>query len=534
MKKYRRVISVVLSLCLMLTVLAACSNTGASSSTPTSTQSQSQSETETSIKTGGTLRIDYPLPSPSSWCPQLSNFNTDFGNLLAIYEPICRYDLETNEVVPYLITDFEYDFDANTFTMIPNENVTFSDGSVLDAETLAWNMQYYLDKSKGTKLNNPTSVSIVDGNVVLTYEHLNNAVGESLCKVSVYSKAAFDEHGEEWANTNPVGTGAFVLDTYNEGTFVRFVKNENYWRADEGLPYLDAIECTSYGDTTAKIAAVQNGELDFFKVTSTLDKQTCESYGLTKISGEYTTGSAVKGIVFQSMDPDDPFSNVLVRQAAAYALDSNAIAQALSFGGGDAVVQWATEGSLAYNSDIQGYDYNVEKAKELLSEAGYPDGFSTVINIASNDNNDLAVAIQSGLGAVGIDVEINPVETSILSEMQSTGDFEGILPANFSLAYDQTNNYMKYLGDSALSLRDCLYRPEELLELVDYSATLLDPEEKAETLQEINKMCIDDLCLFVLFNEERQDIYGADYIKDLNYWTVAIAQATLETCWLDK
>ena len=111
------------------------------------------------------------------------------------------------------------------------------------------------------------------------------------------------------------------------------------------------------------------------------------------------------GLIPNSSNPDSPFADVRVRQAMCYAIDSDALVNAFGYGLLQTTNQWAAPGAVTYNPDVKGYPYNPEKAKELLAEAGYPDGFDTVMNTDAG-NKDMFTAAANMLAEVGIRAKV--------------------------------------------------------------------------------------------------------------------------------
>lgn len=110
----------------------------------------------------------------------------------------------------------------------------------------------------------------------------------------------------------------------------------------------------------------------------------------------------VNFLVPDSVNAESPWSNIKVRQAAEYAIDKDALTKALGFGFAQTAYQLATPTSAAYISGLSGRKYDMAKAKQILSEAGYPNGFKTRIIASTTDNRDIVVAMQSYLGKIGI------------------------------------------------------------------------------------------------------------------------------------
>ncbi len=180
-------------------------------------------------KAGGVLKIVGGTPTTRAWY--------DIRGIMAIaqfsyiYETLVRYD-STGAPEPFLAESVTPDADALTWTIKLKDNIYFTDGSKLTAEVVAWNLDYYKEKGvlKDSYFKYYVSSEPVDElTCVCHFSNWDSLFDYSLCRtVLIASKQAFDEHGEEWLNENPVGTGPFKQKEFNADVSWIFEKNENY------------------------------------------------------------------------------------------------------------------------------------------------------------------------------------------------------------------------------------------------------------------------------------------------------------------
>lgn len=172
------------------------------------------------------------------------------------------------------------------------------------------------------------------------------------------------------------GTGPFKVTEYNPGVSIKYTKNENYWQ--DGKPYLDGVEYYIVDEPTTRASAFQAGEYDIIKmdnltVASQIKEMGSTSFGKiiheTNKSGQGLTGT---GLIPNSADPNSPFADSRVRLAMAEAIDADALCQAFGYGMLTPTNQWAAPGAITYNTVWMPSHYDVDHAKQLLSEAGYP------------------------------------------------------------------------------------------------------------------------------------------------------------------
>ena len=236
----------------------------------------------------------------------------------------------------------------------------------------------------------------------------------------------------DWRDT--VGTGPFITDDYVVNSAVKYIKNDNYWDINpcgpgEGdrLPYVDSINWQIIPDLSTRLAAFRAGKADWTFADATLSIEDYAS--MMKTNPEMKSVQVITAPMQISgrIDlPDDPFSSKKVRQAMMLAIDHPAIVE--DFYNGQAELldspsrKWYStiytplEELPAETQEL--YGYNPEKAKQLLAEAGYPDGFKKTLVMTNNTASEEASAIiKSYLGEVGIDVELQPLEPSLFMSM---------------------------------------------------------------------------------------------------------------------
>jgi peptide/nickel transport system substrate-binding protein len=221
------------------------------------------------------------------------------------------------------------------------------------------------------------------------------------------SKAAFDKNGQDWMTTHPVGTGPFTVASYTPDATMKLVKNPTYWGTDaqgNKLPYLDGLDFTFSSDATTILMMAKAGDLDMV-LTLSPGKQMVDykSMGWTT----HVLYDANEVWVPDSVNQDSPWSKLEVREAAEYAVDRAAIAQKYGYGFIQAPNQIPPRSTAAYDPNYAlGRNYDPAKAKQLLAQAGYPNGFKTSLIVWPAGNHDIALAEQQYLAEVGIKADL--------------------------------------------------------------------------------------------------------------------------------
>ena len=401
-------------------LLAACGGGSTTTTTAPSTQtsgtstSQSTGSTGTggttattaalTPKPGGTLRIAaQSIGANVGWPATLTGGGSQ---VQSYYETLLHSD-EKGNLLPWLAESYKVADDQKSITFTIRKGVKFSDGSDLTADVVKWSLEQFVPSQP-----NWTSIDVVDPNTVrVNFKAWDNTLpasfGDKEPALYMVSKAAYDKNGQDWMTTNPVGTGAFIVASYVPDTSMKLVKNPNYWAVDaqgNKLPYLDGIDFTFTADPTTTLMMAKTGEIDMVSTLSP-GKQLADYANLGWRAN--TRYDANEVWCPDSAHPDSPWSKLEVRQAAEYAVDRATIAKKFGYGYLEAPNQIPPRDTTAYDANYAlGRNYDPAKAKELLAQAGYPDGFKTTLIVWPAGNRDIAIAEQQYLAAVGIQADV--------------------------------------------------------------------------------------------------------------------------------
>ena len=241
----------------------------------------------------------------------------------------------------------------------------------------------------------------------------------------VVPKEAMDKYKKEGFRTHPVGTGAFRIKTWQEGQSLVLVKNEKYWKKDhEGrqLPLIDAVEVRFIEDGVQAFREFEAGKLDFITGLPENAKQVLDNKG--RIKDEYKAKFNIDKIDYMNteyigfqLNPDNynkdknhPFLNKKFRQALSYAINREEMVASLRNGLGTPGISGITPKALPSfdTARVKGYTYNVEKARELLKEAGFPNGQNVPeITLSTyTSDKDIAEYVKKQWETIGVKVKI--------------------------------------------------------------------------------------------------------------------------------
>jgi len=422
--KMKKIIFVIVGILLIASlVLSGCgtkssTTTASSSTTTTKTTTQTTSTATTpAINKGGTLRIiGGAIPKNLGYPPEKAP--SDNFQMLPVIEHLCEWGSTSGELVPVLATSWEANHTTNTITWHLRQGVKFSDGEPFNAEAVRWNIQLSIDNRTGTGTNLIASMEVKDEfTLVLNMKSFDWQTIQNIGLTSPISPKSFMTAGgtisatdttdtavearKVWARAHCVGTGAFTVSDWVRDDHITFVKNPNYWQA--GKPYLDGIVLTAIADPMVASAKLQAGEADMWADTSSMNdilqlKQ--KNFKLVEGPGMFMV------MLFSDVDVNSPLHIKEVRQAITYALDRKTMANTLGQGMFEPLTQMAPQKSPGYNPGFDPYPYNVDKAKQLLKDAGFPNGFTVkILGASGSATNDAMALFQYNLGLVGITVQ---------------------------------------------------------------------------------------------------------------------------------
>lgn len=507
----RKQLTVLLALVIGLVLfLAACSGNKQTSKEDAKEPSGNEKETEQVLvyaRGGDSTSLDFASVSDGESSRVTKN----------IYESLLDYDKDSFEIVPGLAHDWEVSDDGLSYTFFLEEGVKFHDGTDFNAEAVKINYERWSDPDHEYSFLDedyiyPLYGSMFGGykgdddhlikeiNVKGDYEIefvLNEPLGSFLQTVAMHyfaitSPAALEEYGPE-INENPVGTGPFKFVSWTKDDQIVLEKNEDYRK--DGLPKLDKVIYKVIPDNAARLIALRSGEVDIIDDVNPDDAAGIESDDDLALYTRSENNVGYLGFNNQK----EPLNNKEVRQAINYAIDKQAIIDALYSGYATPAKNLIPPNYLGYNDDVEGYDYDPEKAKELLSKAGFKDGFDIDLWVMPvsrpymPDPEKVSEIIQNNLGQVGINVKIVREEWAPYLEKTSKGDQELYL-----LGWSGSNGDPDYFFDSLLHSDSIggenrnFYENKEVDELFTKAKLSVDQEERAKFYKEAQEILNED------------------------------------------
>jgi peptide/nickel transport system substrate-binding protein len=414
-----------------------------------------------------------------------------------IFDTLVDYEPGGTEVIPNLATYWETSEDGLTWRFQLRDDVEFHDGTKFDAEAVKWNFDrwrledhpyhfggeftYYAYMFQGfpgvieeVNVINDYTVEFVLSEKQAPF--LNNL---AMVPFGISSPTAVKKYGEDYFK-NPVGTGPYVLEEWRQGDRVIVKANENYWGE---RAYLDEIVFRSIPDNAARFMELQSGTIDIMDGVSPEDVDAVRNSEALKLSLRPSMNVGYFAMNFNF----EPFDDVRVRRAFNHAIDKQALIDAFYAGLAEPAKNPMPPSIWGYNDEIEPYEYNPEKAKELLVEAGYEDGFEfdlwylPVPRPYIPQGKFIAQAMQSYLAE--IDVKANLLTYDWGTYLNKTEDREA---ETFMLGWTGDNgdpdNFLYVLLDKTNS--DNAYASEELHEVLVEAQKTMDQEKRVELYKE--------------------------------------------------
>lgn len=494
--------------------LAACSggNTSADTGSASDTESASSAGQEAAGSGSASGRTDLNLRISDAFStvdPHNLSLNSDIMLSRQVYEPLYWINDEGEEI-PMLATEYSVSEDGLTWTFQLREGVTFQNGDPLTAQDVVYSYERCFDNAyMQEKVEAIDSVTAPDDSTVeMHLKYQFSPLMEKIAAIGIvsqsFAEANMDDQG--LLGFNACGTGAYSVKEAIPDVSITLEAYSGYWGGEAPIKTLNFEQIT---DETTAVTAFEAGEIDVMSIPSANWAQISES-------GQYNTDSRPSNhVVYLIFNTEAaPFDNRELRQAIAYAINREDIIAVAADGLADPATSLATSYMLGYTEDHMTYEYDPEKAKELLAEAGYPDGLDigSMKTMSGSYFEKVMQVVQSQLAEIGITSTIEGMDGNSLVEDCITGNFTlADMGQNLSLDYDFLKTYFNEEYINGLNM--ARVSDSQIQELFEQGASTTDKEERLAIYQEIEDLT-QELCAYVpLYNLQTTTAWN----KDLNY-----------------
>ncbi|WP_442956610.1 ABC transporter substrate-binding protein [Planococcus sp. CAU13] len=426
-----------------------------------------------------------------------------------IFDTLVNFGEQDTEIEPALASDWTAEEDGLTYVFTLEEGVKFHDDTDFNAEAVVANFErwaagdadsfpYYQSMFGGFGDEEGHVIESVEatGDYEVTFT-LKRPMAPFLKNLAmspfgIASPTAFEEAGDAFGD-NPVGTGPFKFVEWKRNDLVRIEKFDGYWV--EGEPKLDEVVFRSIPDNSGRLNALLAGEIDLADGINPSDAATIEGDENLQLFERPSMNVGYLGLT----STREPFDDPLVRRAMNHAIDRQAIVDAFFEGRGEVAKNPMPPVISGYNDDIEGYEYDPEKAKELLEEAGLGDGFEMelwampVPRPYMPDGQKVAEAIQSDLAEVGITANIVSYEWATYLEKAANGEADAFL-LGWTGDNGDADNFIYVLldQDNIGSNNYTYYENPELHEILIQAQTEVDEDARNELYMQAQEIIHED------------------------------------------
>jgi peptide/nickel transport system substrate-binding protein len=437
-----------------------------------------------------------------------------------IYKQICEplFDYGYNyEVVPMLAESWEK-IDETHYIFHLRKGVKYSDGKDFTAKDVIFSIELFMAdaaKKQYVKTIDLPNCKIIDDHTLEIALIKPDAYFMSCLKsVAIMNEEALASSPDEFAE-NPIGTGAYIIESYIGGNSATLTANENYWG---GTPAIKTINFKVISDTSQRSIELETGGVDMVVELGQADYDRIE--GDERFNTIIKPGYKSNSFYFNCSE-NSIFSDVKARQAVAYAIDNAAIFAAVyqnKFG--SASTSFASNGMIGYDTKWEDsyYGHDLEQAKTLLQEAGIVEG--TAVQIITNDDKNNATVceiIQAMLSQVGLAAEIVSYEKAVYNSI--IDDEAG----GWDIATNTFTAPSGYVADMAYAYfaqgginRSC-YKNDELEELVNRATEISDDTEQATVTDQIVEILQRDVPAYA-YTRQAVNYAWVKELKGFNVW----------------
>ena len=438
-----------------------------------------------------------------------TSFTADFAMLGNVYETLVDYDTEgqpTGRLAESWQTLSETEWE---FKLRPN--VTFHNGEPFDAEVVKFNVERYQEPDKG---RNPrvgpaiAAVTVVDPHTVrFTTPKPDPLMLDTLRLMMFVPMQYAAEVGDEGLASEPVGTGPFTFVEWAKNDHLTMEANLEYWG---GAPQIQTLTFRIIPEIATRVAALKAGEVQLItQLTPDQIGSLEESEDLEVISVQ---APRVAQVGFNPNSPGgEPLADVRVRQALAYAVNTQELIDTILGGQGTRVATLAPPNAFGFDPSVEPYPYDPERAKQLLEEAGYGDGLAFDFAVPTGGSLlkplEVAQVLAAYWEAVGVQTNIRSLETGAWIKERDEHTISPLFLWNW-VAFDLD----RMIWANMHSASPWAYNPlpeeqrAEVERLIEEEASTVDQDRRQEIFSQLQQILRDEMATFILY--QQNDIYG--------------------------
>jgi peptide/nickel transport system substrate-binding protein len=484
---------------------------------PPPTAAPEPTQATAAVKRGGVLKWTRQA-LPATLDPVWTDSNYDIWLFQNVYEPLVRVNRDGTDIEPAVAESWDISDDGLVYTFHLRPGITFQDGSPVTAADVVWSLDRARDPEAGIwnwTLESVDKVEAVDDATVavtLKAPSANLLSLLSMFNAAILPKAQVEAKGADEFFKMPIGTGPFKVAEYVVADHMLFEKNPGYWDLGvdgQPLPYLDGVQVVQVPEASTRVLQAQSGDVDgtdeipFSQVDALKADPNVSMVLFPSTQSQY-------GWLNHKQPPLD---DVNVRLALNYAIDRQALIDTVLFGYGQAATSFRARDSACWDPALGGFAYDLEKAKALMAQSKYPDGYEDLLVTVASGNamtRDIGTVLKEMWSQIGITVNLQEMETGMWYAEYDEDQFVvqiGGWTDDVPDALQQT----EYMAVSPAGRTG--WQSDRVVELASAAAVELDHQKRCEMYYEIQKIFNDEAVEVLLFNTPytvllRNDVHG--------------------------
>jgi peptide/nickel transport system substrate-binding protein len=448
--------------------------------------------------------------APRTMNPHGSDADANLQYMANFFDGLLQRVGPEGKLVPALAERWEHP-DLLTWKFYLRKGVTFHNGNPFTAEDVKFSFERLSNPEVSEFINTGKSIEAIevidDYTVAIKTTEPIPWFANNMHQVFIMDKESTEARDPGDVGVKPIGTGAYKCVEWVKGSYVQMEANENYW---EGAPPIKKVEVRPITESSTRFAALVSGQAEIMSgVPVELYEKIVKNPKLDVVS------RPARRSIFLALGnkAGSPMADVRVRKAMYMAINEDEIIEKVMRGHAAPAAQIPDPPTIGYNAELKRLPYDPAMAKKLLTEAGYPNGFEFTLS-GPNDryvqDEQICEAVAKYLAKVGIKAKLDVKPKSIFFDEVARGVLEFYLIGWFDGTFDMGRTYFKlaHTREKAYGgLNGTNYSDPEIDRKLKSTASMVSPEERKRSLQQLNKMAMVDKIVWIPLHYQ-EDLYA--------------------------
>lgn len=446
--------------------------------------------------------------------PHMTGSPSDMAILINLFDPLVRR-AEEGKLQPSLATSWDL-VEEKAWEFKLRKGVKFHNGEEFNADTVKFSIGRIISedsKSPIQELRSVDSVEVVDPTTVrIRTNVVDPFIPDKLALFGgmMVPPEYIAEEGEDGFSNRPVGTGPFSFKEWVRDDHLTVTANKDYW---DGGPEVAEATFSFVPDSQSRVATLLSGNADIINQVPAVALKRIKSADDLRVD----KAEGIRIFYLSTAYPEGPTSDKRVRQAISYAVDTQSLIDTFLAGNGVQIAAPVATTNFGSDVDLEPYPHNPGKAKQLLAQAGYADGFNIEMNTSSGIYTDISQAVVQMLGKVGINVNLNPLPDAEFEDRYSAGELAPLWNSGYSIWQGDPTTLIETFFHSGMPRAK--YSSAELDRMIDEMMQETNADARREQLHDVLRVLHEDAPWTYLF--QANDLYG---VKRSVSWEVPTDQ----------